>query len=148
MGLEKYEDELQIIENAFVDVNSRLGCLYDALETGKISLDDLSPRICELREQQDKLRARREELCMLLVGQRAEVATREEVAACVADLKNLLDESTFIEKKSFFRSFVNQIEGTDSEVSLNYTIPILLSEIREEKVPVLGIVHYGGRYKT
>ncbi len=85
---------------------------------------------------------------MFLVGQRAEIATREEVSECVADLKNLLDECTLTERKSFIRSFVNQIEVTDSEVSLNYTIPILPSKIREEKVPVLGIVHYGGPYWT
>jgi hypothetical protein len=33
--------------------------LYEAIETGKIGLDDLAVRIRELRNQQEKLQARR-----------------------------------------------------------------------------------------
>ena len=37
------------------EVLLRLAKLYDALETGKLSLDDLAPRIKELRTRQDEL---------------------------------------------------------------------------------------------
>jgi hypothetical protein len=39
----KYREELDIISTGVTGINSRLEKLYDALETGKIELDDLSP---------------------------------------------------------------------------------------------------------
>jgi hypothetical protein len=37
---------------------------------------------------------------------------------------------------------------TGREVLVNYKIPALPREAREDKAPVLGIVHDGGRYCT
>jgi len=127
---------------------ARLGRLYDALETGKISLDDLAPRIRELKERQEKLQARKEELHMFLIGEKAEVATQKEVAECAADLRSLLEEGSLVERKAFVRSFVNEVKVTGKEVLVNYTIPMSPRKLPKEKTPVLGIVHYGGRYRT
>jgi site-specific DNA recombinase len=144
-NLETYRVELSTIDSAIIDVSSRLGRLYDAIETGKISFDDLTPRIRELRGRQEKLHERKEELNTLLIDQKAEVATQQEVAECAADLRNLLEEGSLVERKAFIRSFVNEVKVTGKEVLVDYMIPTLPHEIREDKAPVLGIVHYGGR---
>lgn len=44
-----HHDELTIVLNEITTISGRLDRLYDALETGKVDLDDLAPRIKELR---------------------------------------------------------------------------------------------------
>jgi chromosome segregation ATPase len=48
-------DRLEIIDTEVRDVRARLTKLYEALETGKLDLDDLAPRIKELKLRQDEL---------------------------------------------------------------------------------------------
>jgi site-specific DNA recombinase len=74
-----------------------------------------------------------------------ELADSETVAQCVADLRNLLNESPLTERKAFIRSFVKEVKVTGDEVLVTYTIPMLPRGLAEEKLPVLSIGHYGGR---
>lgn len=55
-------DRLDTIDAELNDVRLRLSKLYDALETGKLSLDDLASRIKELRTRQDELHKARLQL--------------------------------------------------------------------------------------
>ena len=73
-----------------------------------------------------------------------ELADSETVARYVADLHDLLNESSLVERKSFVRSFVKEVKVTGNEALLTYTIPMLPRGIIEEKLPVLSIVHDGG----
>ncbi len=64
-GKEKEEDQfamselegtwLDICDAELRDIKARLSRLYDVLETGKLGLDDLAPRIKELKRRQDEL---------------------------------------------------------------------------------------------
>jgi len=139
-----YETEIRTIDGAIADVAARLVRLYDALETGKISIDLLAPRIRELKERQDKLQGRKNELHMLMTGEKAEVATQQEVARCAADFGELLQEGSLAEKKAFVRSFVDEVRVTGDHVLVNYRLPMPLSKSSAEKNPVLDIVRYGG----
>jgi hypothetical protein len=94
--------------------------LYDAIETGKVSLDDLAPRIRKLRARQGKLLARRN------------------------DLRHTLDEGLLIDRKAFIRSFVKEVTVSQQDVRLSYTLPLLPDGLTEESVGVLPIVRYGG----
>ena len=132
------ETEIQTIDSAIVDAATRLIRLYDALETGEISIDLLAPRIRELKERQDKLQARKDELHMVLTGEEAEVAE------CAADFRELLQEGSLVERKAFVHSFVNEVRVTGEHVLVNYTIPMSPSKLKQEKDPVLDIVHHGG----
>jgi site-specific DNA recombinase len=60
----------------------------------------------------------------------------------------LSDESPLSERRAFVRSFVEDIIVIKKEVQLNYTAPLLPKELSEEKVGVLPIVTFGGRYRT
>ena len=137
----KYREELDIISAGITGINSRLDRLYDALETGKIELDDLSPRIRQLRQQQQQLQARKWELEALLADRHKELIDLEMVARCVDDLHNLLEESSIAERKSFIRGFVKEIKVTGDEVLLTYTMPLPPEGTSEEKVSVLYSVH-------
>ena len=78
--------------------------LYDAIESGKLDLNDLTPRIKELRAKQDELSKARvvAEAEMTLQGyQQLDV---DAVCSYVADLWNILDESEVAQRKTFLRS--------------------------------------------
>jgi len=65
--------------------------LYDTLETGKLGLDDLAPRIQQLRHRQEQLQSRKWELEVRLSDRRVELADLEMVTRCVDDLRSLLE---------------------------------------------------------
>ena len=141
----EYRQRLDSVIDEITDVDHRLERLYDALETGKIQLADLAPRIQQLRLRQQQLQAARLELEQDLSDRRVELADAETVARCVVDLRNLLTDSSLAETKSFVRSFVKEVKVTGDEVLLTYTIPMLPKEVTEERLPVLSIVHGGGQ---
>ena len=62
-----------------------------------------------------------------------------------ADLRNLLKEGSLAERKAFIRSFVSEVKVTGDEAILTYTMPMPSQEAKEEKEPVLAIVHHGGQ---
>jgi site-specific DNA recombinase len=139
-----YRQRLTSVVNDIEDIERRLTRLYDALETGKIKLDDLAPRIQELRKRQEQLQVTRFELEQQVSDRRIELADVESITGYVSDLHNLLNESSLPEKKSFVRSFIKEVKVTGEEALLTYTLPMLPKGRIEEKLPVLSIVHYGG----
>ena len=149
-----HSDELEAIQEETVDVNRRLERLYDSLETGKVELADLAPRIKELRARQEKLLARKVELETLLSDRRVELASPEIVKSYVADLRTLLTRSELTERRAFIRSFVKEVRVTNDEVVISYTMPLVSNGLSEDKIGVLPIVQHGrpcvskGRTKT
>jgi site-specific DNA recombinase len=144
----EYRQRLDNVINEIADVDRRLERLYDALETGRIQLADLAPRIQQLRQRREQLQAARSQLEQDLSARRVELADEETVAHCVSDLRNLLSESSLAERKSFVRSFVKEVKVTGDNVLLTYTIPMLPKGLTEEMLPVLSIVHDGGEGGT
>jgi site-specific DNA recombinase len=82
--------------------------LYDALEAGKLSLDDLSPRIKELKSRQDELHRARVQVEADMVVEGVEHVELQAVKSYEEDLSNLLGESDFTQSKAFLRSFVKK----------------------------------------
>jgi hypothetical protein len=60
----------------------------------------------------------------------------------------MLEESSLVERKAFIQSFVKELKVTGDNVLITYSLPMLPAKVTEEKLPVLSIVHYGGRYRT
>ena len=126
------------------DVHRRLDRLYDALETGKLNLDNLSPRIQALRQREDQLQAERSRLEELLTERKIEMADAELVRSYVKDLRETLANSPLPEQKAFIRSFVKEVRVTGKEALLTYTIPLLPDGTNYETIRVLDTVHCGG----
>jgi len=139
-----YSERLSVTSVELEGVNHRLERLYDALETGSLKLADLSPRIQRLRQRQEQLNAVRLELENLLSDRKLEFADMETVKSYVEDLRNLLEDSPLIEKKSFIKSFVKEIRVAGHEVVLKYNIPPSVGAPHQETLVVPPIVHYGG----
>jgi site-specific DNA recombinase len=141
----EYRERLDTIAQEMASTSQRLDRLYDALETGKLTLEDLSPRIQELRQRQEKLQASKWEAEALLSDRRVQLADLATVTEYVDDLRNLLTYSSLAEQRTFIRSFVKEVKVTGKEVLLTYTMPLPPQGITQERAGVLNIVHYGGR---
>jgi len=107
----------------------RLDKLYDAIETGKVVLDDLAPRIRELRSRQEKLLARRGELEIAMSDRKVELADIKLVKSYVNDLRRTLDEGVLTDRRAFIRSFVREIIVSGQEIRLIYTLPLLTDSL-------------------
>ncbi len=143
-----YQSELSLILNEMGDVNSRLERMYDAIETGKVELEDLAPRIRQSRARQEQLQDRKIEIENMLSDRRVELADLKVVRHYVNDLRNLLSESPLTERRAFIRSFIKEVKVTGEEALLTYTMPLPPEGITNEKAGVLPTVQYGGRYWT
>ena len=142
--MNSFQDELVHISDTIEDVNRRLERLYDAIETGKLDLDDVVIRIRELRSRQDQLQARRIEIENQMSDRKVELADLEGITNCVDDLRELLTEGSTSERRTFIRGFVKEVKVTGNEVVLNYTMPIIPDNLTIKKEGVLPTVQYGG----
>jgi len=73
------------------------------------------------------------------------IASPEIVKSYVADLRNLLNNSSLAERRAFIRSFVKEVKVSGDEMLLTYTMPLSPRGVSEEKVGVLSNVQYSGR---
>jgi len=132
-------EKIANIDNELYEVENRLGNLYDALETNKLALDDLAPRIKELRTKQDELNKARvvAEAEMMLQGyQQLDIDTIQSYAE---DLWAILEESEVAQRKAFLRSFVKKIVIDKDSVKLYYNLPVPPQGRKMEAIGVLPI---------
>ena len=139
---------LEVIEAELGDVRSRLGKLYEALETSDLTLELLSPRIFSLRHREEQLEAAREDAETQLERRRVELPTTEEIKEYVADFREFLREGTFPERKALIRNFVEGIEITGDEATLTYTVPMPRDGVTRESASVLDFVQSSPPEKT
>jgi site-specific DNA recombinase len=130
------------------DINHRLERLYDAIETGKLNLDDVVIRIRELRQRQEQLQVKRIEIESQMSDRKVDLSDIETISCYVDDLHDLLKEGTLTEARTFIKSFIKEIRVTGNEVILTYSMPIMPDKVTIEKEGVLPTVQYGGRYRT
>lgn len=139
----QYQDELKTVIEELADTNRRLERLYDAIETKNVTFADLAPRIHDLKTRQDKLQQRKSQVEGLLSDRRVELASPEILKRYASDMRNVLENSEFTEKKAFIRSFIEKIRFMDDYGIITYKAPI--NGLLEERIGVLPIVQYGGR---
>jgi len=60
--MKPFNHELSLVSESIEETAQRLGRLYDAIEIGKLDLDDIAIRIREVRTRQDQLHVRRLEI--------------------------------------------------------------------------------------
>ena len=130
------------------DVRARLSKLYDVLETGKLSLDDLSPRIKELKAKQDGLMKTRVQTEADMVLEGVQHVNAETVKAYAQDLRSLLEESDFVQSKAFLRSFVKKIIINGETAKIQYHLPMPPDGKRTQEIGVLPIDTLGGPIGT
>ncbi len=143
-SLLQLRERVERVDAQITETEGRLERLYDALETGKIDLDDLAPRIKELKEKRDLLQRARAEARETLSAGRVELISRELVLEYLKDLRGVLEYGSVSEKRAFLRSFIQAIEKDGSQVTMYYTLPLPAEQVPLDPVGVLGTVHDGG----
>jgi len=147
-GNDILKDKLDAIAAELNDVQTRLSKLYDALETDKLNLDDLAPRIKDLRSRQEELAATRLQLQMEQSTSKARHLNARMVKAYAEDLRRLLDEARVPERRAFLRSFIKRIEIDGGSARVHYIVPVPPEGGEGESVGVLPIVTLGGLIMT
>ena len=135
---------LDVLDAELKDIGTRLAKLYDALETGKLELNDLAPRIRELKSRQEELRKSRTLAEAEIVANGAQEIDANTVKSYAQDFRGLLDEAEVTERKAFLRSFIKRIEVGEKEVRVTYHVPMPLTSPSEGDVQVLPIDTLGG----
>jgi len=143
----EYQRQLDVVIEEIADVNRRLDRLYDAVETGNLKLDDLAPRIKDLKARKDNLQTRKWELEWQMKERKLELADTATVTRYVQDLRDVLSNSSLAERKSFIKSFVKEVRVTGDKALLNYAIPLPPRGLTVEEMPVLSNVHFGATTK-
>ena len=138
------KDKLDVIDAGLNDVKARLSKLYDVLETGKLNLDDLAPRIRELKTRQDSLSEARVQTEADMVVQGVQHVDCEMVKSYAQDLRGLLEEADFTESKTFLRSFVKRIVIDENKAKIQYRLPMPPNGGRTQSLGVLPIDTLGG----
>ena len=144
------ERELKSLEQESQSVGQKLANLYAVVESGKADIDDLAPRLKELRAQQRDLSSRKDEVLehnSLMGYQPLDAAA---MVKTVSDLQDLLGNASFLESKAFLASFVRTVEYDRKSVCIEYTMPIALGQELTDKheVPVVGSVGSPSRIRT
>ncbi len=135
----RHEKELDQTERQLAKVSSKLTKLYVALESGKLELDDLAPRIRELRAYQHELQQQRDNLLSRIESNNPEKLDANEVMSYANELGQVLGEASFLQQKTFLRRFVKRAEINPKGVVLHYTIPLPLENNRTSTKEVLCI---------
>ena len=121
---DEYQKRLAEIDTQLEDLKKRLHKLYNALETGKLEVEDLAPRIKEIKAQVDVQERNRRELIEGIQDAKIGMLKASAVKAYVEDLRSLLSKGSIVEQKSFLRSFVKRIEVKLPNITIDYTIPL------------------------
>jgi len=122
------------------DIKARLSRLYEVLETGKLNLDDLAPRIRELKSRQDELSKIRIQLEAEAVARGVEQVDTALVKEYAQDLRSLLEEADLTERKAFLRSFIKRIEVNKGQATVHYNLPLPPDEKIKQELEVLPTV--------
>ena len=94
------------------------------METGKLELSDLAPRIKELKARQDELNRTRVQIEADIVVQGVHEVDASTVKNYARDLHSLLEESELSEKKVFLKSFIDRITVNGNMATVNYRLPL------------------------
>ena len=147
---EEESERVKVMDGQIKDVDARLQRLYDALETGKFTTDELAPRIRALVAKKAELQGAREEAIEALLAKRFDIEDMQVIRSHVEDLRALLGSASILEQKAFLKSFVKRIDVSNSEVTVDYTLPMPPIESDSEIVPVLAFIQngWGTRIRT
>ena len=123
---------LQTIDSELTDVRRRLDRLYNLVETTDLDMSDVTPRIRDHRERQQRLEISAEEARAILSQRREVLDDVKTITAYAQDMSEFLNESELTERRAFIESFVKEIVVMPGNALMRYTIPISQSTPKTE----------------
>ena len=141
---DRIDTELERVGQEIRQNQARLAKLFDALETGKLELEDLAPRIKELRQGIERLEDKREAMIEEGEARRAFQVDKKAVLSYVRDLKRVLAKGSLSEQKMFLAGVIKKITVNEGEIDIEYRIPQSEPDRAEILPPVLESMLSGG----
>ena len=123
--------ELNNINGQLEGLRERLGKLYNSLETGKLEIEHIAPRIKEIKTQIDAFEAQKGEITNEMQNPTTLPFNLKSLNNYAQDLAEILKDGTIMEQKAVIRSFVKRIVITRPDITLDYTMPIVEEEQKE-----------------
>ena len=114
------------------DIDLRLENLYDALERGSFSSEELAPRIRKLQVRRNELIEMKCEAERDMQSSVFELPDIKVVKEYVENLRLLVGSSSIVEQRGFLKSFVKEIRVGGRAVTVNYTLPMPPENSEEE----------------
>ena len=148
ISMQSIMERQETLELQINDVDSRLEHLYDALEKGSLSSDELAPRIRKMQERKNDLLEKKREIAVEAQPNYLEMPELKVIQGYVENLSSLLASSSIVEKRGFLKSFVNEIIVVDGMVTINYTLPMPPDNSEEEKLSILPFIRNGRPYRS
>jgi DNA invertase Pin-like site-specific DNA recombinase len=133
-------EELEVIEAQLTEAQGKLARLYDAIETGAVSIADLAPRIRPRKAQVDDLMAARTRLLGRPDGVPVLRVGEAEVEAHVAGLRSLLASGSVGKRRAFLTAWVRRIEVHGTDLKIVYTFPWFPEGGEAANEPMDGVV--------
>ena len=138
LELERLSSEIRVNQ-------TRLSRLFDALETGKLELEDLAPRIKDLRQAIERLEERKDELLEAKEARQTFQVDKETVLSHVRDLKRVLEQGSLSERKAALAGLIERIVVYEDKIEIEYRLPQSRHQNNDELLPpVLQSVASGG----
>ncbi|MFC1999807.1 recombinase family protein [Chloroflexota bacterium] len=137
------KEQVSTLERQTQDTESRLEHLYDVLERGSLTSDELAPRIRQLQGRLRDLAVAKEEAeaaSRLSVFEMPDIST---VQGYVDSLNEVLGSSPIFEQRAFLRSFLKEIAVDKEKMTIHYLLPMPPNNLTEDVVGVLPFVHRG-----
>lgn len=141
--LETEREQMLTFDRQIRDVKSRLEHLYDALETGSFSSDELAPRIKKLQARHKQLSLAKEKVELAMQSNVFEMPDIAVIREYVSDLRTLLGSSPIVEQRAFLKSFVKEIKVDKEKMKVHYSLPMPPKKSEEEVIVVLPFIQYG-----
>ena len=141
-------ERLDAINSDLSDASLRLSRLYDAVETGKVSLDDLAPRIKEQRAREAELSKMRLMVEAEMLVQGPNHVDAETIKTHAKDLKAILEDADLVTSKAFLKTFIKRIEIKGNVALIRYTLPMPTHGRTTDRISVLPIDTLSGEGGT
>ncbi len=120
----EYEGKLKHFTSLIEERTKRRDRLFETIETARVELTDIAPRLKALNDEIADYKRQREYLELKLERGDYPKPTEENMKPYVADLQKTLLKGSLFERKSFIRSFIKQIIIEYPHAVIEYTIPL------------------------
>lgn len=134
----EYEGKLKHLTSLIEERTKRRDRLFETIETAKVALADIAPRLKELSDEIAEYKRQREYLELKLERGDYPKPTDESLKPYVADLQKTLLKGSLFERKSFIRSFIKQIVIDYPHAVVEYTIPLKTESENPRNLEVLA----------
>ena len=143
--------QLETIESELAEVKRRLHRLFDLVETTELDIADVTTRIREHREREERLAISAQRARVLLAERRVVLDDVKTIAHYARDMSAFLKTSQLTERRAFIKRFVKDITVSPRMAVIQYTLPktgasnLPLSNAEEIRLlsPVLSTVRGG-----